>query len=288
MTSTGFASPEWLDQEGLLLEDDGVQIPLHTSRLKGLIPITCTPPWALHVTWHGEIAAQKRLKHALTRAHTTVSVVDLGPDASPALTAPKGWREVRRHTRQLNLSDTYVATLPKTRVKQARRFERESGTVEIHEDASGWDQVFALHRASRERKGLQAQPEQLEALLQRIAPTDWTFSVLARDAHGECIASGGFVILPDQTCVYAFGGQTRSQESGRASVAMLLEAMRHAHARACLRFDFGGSQDPGVDQFYAEFGSEVVFMRRWVCAPRWFQWLFPRTWRSWTKPSAHK
>ena len=79
----------------------------------------------------------------------------------------------------------------------------------------------------------------------------------------------------------------QGHKPGRASVAMLLEAMRHAH-KGCERFDFGGSQDPGVDQFYAEFGSEVVFMRRWVRAPRWFQWLFPRTWQSWTRPSAHK
>ena len=288
MTSTGFASPEWLDQGSLFLEEDGVRVPVHTSRLRGLIPIMCTPPWALHVNWCGDPATQEKLKLALTRAHSAVSVIDLGPGASSTLTPPDGWHEVHRHTRQLPLNDTFEATWPKTRVKQARRFERESGTLEVHGGPTGWDEVFDLHRTSRERKGLQAQPKKLENLLQRIAPLDWTFSVLARDAQGACIASGGFVILPDQTCVYAFGGQARSQASGRASVAMLLNAMRHAHALGCLRFDFGGSQDPGVDQFYAEFGSEVVFMRRWVRAPRWFQWLFPRTWRSWTKPSAHK
>ena len=288
MTSTGFASPEWLDQGSLFLEEDGVRVPLYTSRLRGLIPLLCTPPWALHVDWRGEPATQDKLKRALTRAHSTVSVIDLGPETSSSLTAPEGWQEVRRHTRQLPLDDTFEATVPKTRVKQARRFERESGTLEVHEGPAGWDEVLNLHRASRDRKGLQAQPEKLEALLARIAPTDWSFAVLARDVHGACIASGGFVILPDQTCVYAFGGQARSQASGRASVAMLLEAMRHAHQRGCERFDFGGSQDSGVDQFYAEFGSEVVFMRRWVRAPRWFQWLFPCTWQSWTRPSAHK
>ena len=221
-------------------------------------------------------------------AHTAVSVVDLGPRASSSLAPPNGWHEVLRHTRQLSLDDGFEETLPKTRIKQARRFDRESGSLQVHEGPAGWDEVFDLHRASRDRKGLQAQPEKLKALLQRIAPTEWTFSVLARDAHGACIASGGFVILPDQTCVYAFGGQARSQASGRASVAMLLEAMRHARKKGCNRFDFGGSQDAGVDQFYAEFGSEVVFIRRWVSAPCWFQWLFPRTWQSWTKPSAHK
>ena len=288
MTSTGFASTEWLGQEGLFLEEASVCIPLHTSRLKGLIPLMCTPPWALHIAWHGDAETQEKLKRDLIRTHHAVSVIDLGPGASPTMAVPKGWLEVRRHTRQLRLDDTFEETLPKTRVKQARRFQREHGTLEVHEDAAGWDGVFDLHRASRDRKGLPAQPEKLQALLKRIGPTNWTFSVLARDAHGACIASGGFVMLPDQTCVYAFGGQARSQASGRASVAMLLEAMRHARKIGCIRFDFGGSQDPGVDQFYSEFGADVVFMRRWVCAPRWFQWLFSRSWRIWTTPSAHK
>ena len=176
-------------------------------------------------------------------------MIDLGPGASSSLTPPEGWHEVRRHTRQLPLHDTFEANLPKTRVKQARRFERESGTLEVHEGPAGWDEVLNLHRASRDRKGLQAQPEKLEALLARIAPTDWSFAVLARDAHGTCIASGGFVILPDQTCVYAYGGQARSQASGRASVAMLLEAMRHAHQRGCERFDFGGLNVSGEIRF---------------------------------------
>ena len=183
MTSTGFASPEWLDQGSLFLEEDGVRVPLYTSRLRGLIPLLCTPPWALHVDWRGAPATQEKLKRALTSAHSTVSVIDLGPETSSSLTAPEGWQEVRRHTRQLPLDDTFEATVPKTRVKQAKRFERESGSVEVHELDAGWDEVFNLHLASRDRKGLDAQPEKLSALLQRIADADWTFSVLARNAE---------------------------------------------------------------------------------------------------------
>ena len=50
-------------------------------------------------------------------------------------------------------------------------------------------------------------------------------------------------------------------------------------------FDFGGSQDDGVDKFYAEFGGVPVAMRRWVNAPVWFKWVFPKTWNAWTTPS---
>ena len=288
MTTTGFVSPEWLGKDGFILEEDGTQIPLHSTKLKGLVSLTCTPPWALHVTWSGASETQEKLKRALTRLHTSVVVVDLGPKALPGLEPPKGWVDVPRHTRQLALNEAFEGTLPKTRIKQARRFERESGTLEIHQNSNGWDDVFKLHLASRDRKGLHAHPKKLEALIKDISCTDWTFCVLARNAQGECIASGGFVILPDHTCIYAFGGQTRSQASGRASVSMLLEAMRHAQKQGCSVFDFGGSQDPGVDRFYAEFGSDVVFMRRWVCTPRWLRWIFPRVWRQWTAPSIHR
>ena len=111
--------------------------------------------------------------------------------------------------------------------------------------------------------------------------------MLAHNHEGECVASGGFVVLPDETCIYAFGGQVRSKVSGRASVAMLRAAMDEARARGCTTFDFGGSQDSGVDQFYAEFGARAVPMRRWVHAPWWFKLCFPQTWSAWTTPSPH-
>ena len=122
-------------------------------------------------------------------------------------------------------------------------------------------------------------------MLQRLATEPWTFAVTTANAQGKVIASGGFVLLPCGTCVYAFGGQERSKDSGRASVAMLCEAMRTAQRMGATTFDFGGSQDAGVDKFYAEFGGVPVAMRRWVNAPVWFKWVFPKTWNAWTTPS---
>ena len=134
-------------------------------------------------------------------------------------------------------------------------------------------------------KGLASRQHRLAPLLQRLATEPWTFAVTAANAEGKVIASGGFVLLPCGTCVYAFGGQERSKDSGRASVAMLCEAMRTAQRMGATTFDFGGSQDAGVDKFYAEFGGLPVAMRRWVNAPVWFKWVFPKTWNAWTTPS---
>ena len=60
-------------------------------------------------------------------------------------------------------------------------------------------------------------------------------------------------------CIYGFGGQFRGGtpgESSRATVLLIATAMRHAANHKATHFDFGGSADPGVDRFYAEFGAE--------------------------------
>jgi hypothetical protein len=55
--------------------------------------------------------------------------------------------------------------------------------------------------------------------------------------------------------LYAFGGAHRGPQSGLATVLMLGSAMEWAAAEGYARWDFGGSQDPGVDRFYEEFGG---------------------------------
>ena len=107
-------------------------------------------------------------------------------------------------------------------------------------------------------------------------------AITAANAKGVVAASRGFQ-LRRGTCRHR--GQERSKDSGRASVAMLGEAMRAAQRMGATTFDFGGSQDSGVDKFYAEFGGVPVVMRRWVLAPFWFKWVFPKTWNAWTAPS---
>ena len=214
-----------------------------------------------------------------------LNVIDLGPEAQ--VESPQGWISVKRHTRQMALGGDGENQIPKTRLKQVRRFKREGGTIALHKRTEGWEHVLSLHKASRKRKGLPHHGSDLQTLLHRISQESWTFAVTANDANGVCVASGGFVLLPSGTCVYAFGGQRRSESSGRASVAMLVEAMNIAHTLGCTCFDFGGSLDPGVDRFYAEFGADAVPFVRWIRVPFWFRWFFPRTWLVWTKSSPH-
>lgn len=235
----------------------------------------------------GDVKTQQDLMSSCTGMRSMLHVLDLGPHAHEGLQAPRGWQDVTRHTRQSTWSGDTNWGVSKSRQKQSARFLRDEGTVTVAEHPEAWQDVRALHLASRTRKGLAHHGTKLSELLNRLADQPWTFAVLAHNQEGDCVASGGFVMLPDQTCVYAFGGQVRSKASGRASVAMLCAAMDEAQARGSTTFDFGGSQDPGVDQFYAEFGARAVPMRRWVHAPWWFKRCFPQTWSTWTTPSPH-
>ena len=287
MALTGFASPAWAGQNDASIRLPQGHLALAAGRLKGALPLLHTPAWALHGDLHGDLATQTALLEEATLLPHTTKVLDLGPRAHADLQPPHGWTEVRRHTRQVALPFEGDIPLPKTREKQARRFEREGGMVAVdtRHDPIAWSHVERLHAASRDRKGLASHQHRLAPLLQRLATEPWTFAVTAANAEGKVIASGGFVLLPCGTCVYAFGGQERSKDSGRASVAMLCEAMRTAQRMGATTFDFGGSQDAGVDKFYAEFGGLPVAMRRWVYAPVWFKWVFPKTWKAWTTPS---
>ena len=286
-TIVGFAADEWLGSTGVVLGDQGVVVPLQKTRIRGIFSLLSTPRWALHIQWGGEAKTQMELKRQLIEAQQLFNVVDLGPSALPDLPTPAGWTEVLRHTRQCSLEDEPKEVVPKTRWKQARRFAAEGGHVKICTDLQGWEDVALLHIESRERKGLDAHAGALTELLQRIGGKPWTFSVLSFNEKGKCLASGGFVMLENGTCVYSFGGQRRSEQSGRATVAMLLEAMQEAKQRGAKHFDFGGSQDGGVDQFYAEFGADVVAMRRWIHVPWWFRFIFPGKWKAWATPSRH-
>ena len=284
----GFSAHEWVSGQGVLWEESSGQMALSRGRIARFFPLLSTRPWALHAELTGPPHSQEALRDRLESEAPMIAVVDLGPEAHAALRAPVGWTEVLRHSRIMPLPAVPQAlALPKTREKQERRFLKEGGTVmvDVDHDPATWGAVERLHHASRERKGLHMPTAQLSSLLHRIAKTPWTFASAALDEEGNAMASGGFVVLADGTCVYAFGGQQRGPMSGRASVAMICAAVRQAQSMGCHTFDFGGSQDLGVDRFYKEFGGQAVPRRRWVKAPLLFRWCFPKLWRTWTQTS---
>ena len=238
------------------------------------VKVLATPLWALDCGLSNNCSQSDFI--ALTTCWLSrpeaIKLIDLPPSDSNTTFvrhhAPTGFKIQWRHTRQIDLH----SPLPPTRRKQIRRADRAGITCQLVDD---WRYVTELHAESRSRKDLKSNNAQLSKLLTAISSEAFSFAVETVDANGECIAAGGFVFASTDTCLYSFGGQIRSQQSGIASVLMLSFAMEHALEKGASTFDFGGSSDPGVDRFYKEFGAEFVPRARLV-AVAW--WLRPVVW----------
>ena len=221
----------------------------------GLTALT-TPPWAQDIGHGPDLQAITTL---LQTAAEPLIVLDLPATMTPP-ELPSGSWAVERHTRQsaLRPNEDPVDAWPSTRRKQLRRAERECMAVEQTADLNV---LVQLHQAARDRKGLKSDAQTLHTLLEQLLEEPDTHAWTVRHASGQVLAGGVFHGTGDGRCVYGFGGQFRTGEPGessRASVLLIATAMRHAATQGANPFDFGGSQDAGVDRFYAEFAAERV------------------------------
>lgn len=227
------------------------------QRLKLGLRAWTTPPWAQDI---GPVPDPKTVRQHLLETKAPLTVLDLPPGLPSPLQPDDAAWALGLHTRQLTLSADQdpVDAWPHHRRKQWRRAEREGMTAETTDDA---DLLVALHQASRVRKGIPSDAGALRRLLTELLKEADTHAWLIRDEHNAPIAGGVFHGAGDGRCIYGFGGQFRSDKAGkssRASVLLIGTAMRHAAQSGSTTFDFGGSQDPGVDRFYAEFGAEAI------------------------------
>lgn len=273
---TPFLSSSWLNNCGgeySIFKTNNTSSALSRFSMRG-IKVLATPPWALDCGLSINCTQSDfvELTACWFSRPESIKLIDLPPSDSNTtfikLHTPAGFKTQWRHTRQINLH----SPLPPTRRKQIRRAERTGITCKLVDD---WKYVTELHAESRSRKNLKSNNTQLSKLLMAISSEAFSFAVEAIDSNGNCIAAGGFVFAAPDTCLYSFGGQIRSQYSGIASISMLAFAMTHAFEKGASIFDFGGSTDPGVDQFYKEFGAKSVPRARLI-AVVW--WLRPIIW----------
>jgi|TARA_B110000116_G_scaffold243741_1_gene233763 lipid II:glycine glycyltransferase (peptidoglycan interpeptide bridge formation enzyme) len=273
-----FQSKAWLDNCGA-----DCSLVFNSSRNKGDCAVACislrgihsliTPPWALDCGFNGSIKTYCELNEFWLSQPEHIKVIDLPPcsDYENSLTSfaiknntSTQFRIQWRHTRQIDITKK----LPSNRAKQVRRAAKENIECRL---VSNWNMVSTLHKESRIRKDISLNPEQLDKLLDAISQEEYSFAVEAVDPNGNCIASGGFLMLDSNTCLYAFGGQKRGPHSAIASVAMLAKAMGIAKEKGATIFDFGGSEDPGVDRFYKEFGAKRVKKARLIYVVWWLK-----------------
>lgn len=261
-------TPAWL--EGMSAPAvEGTFGRLQRTRVQG-IPALVTPSWALDcgaeaTLWTPQDEASVREAMRVHRAG--LAVYDL-PAGTALADEPFAGSFVERHTRIADLSDA----LPKHRLKQARKAQRMG--MQVAFDRMDIPQMVRLHQLARSRKSIPSDAAALTRLLTRLSKEAGAMQAFVLDAAGLPIAGGVFLATRPGEVLYAFGGAERSEHSGLATVLLLVEAMERAAVQGSGRFDFGGSQDPGVDQFYREFGGErVVKYRGVLCRPQYRVWL---------------
>ena len=196
----------------VLAQNEG-RLTLCHSSFRGVFPLLFTPPWALHADLHGHLSDQNAIVAALERLSPALAVIDLGPRAASELRTP--WDGLKSFATPGSFQLIPIRQRPFLVIgsNNSVDFFGEGGSVTVTKDQDeAWGNVLDLHQISRRRKELASNGSRLETLLGRISQAPWTFASVAHDATGTAIASGGFVILEDQTCVYSFGGQQRSPD----------------------------------------------------------------------------
>jgi hypothetical protein len=232
-----------------------------------------TPPWSLDIDAPN---AQRIVEH-MAACKVPIQILDL--PAGVAL--PAGFKlgsvcAHPRHTRQIKI-EGYA--LPKKRAQQARRALRDGVTVEAARDVLAH---IELHQAARQRKGIASDAQGLRTLMTTLLKDAQNLAYIA--FHNERPIASAIVVRSEtplgRTALYALGGQDRAGDkddkgdkgtTARASVAVLAQAIEDARANGDQIFDFGGSSDPGVDRFYAEFGAHIVPKLRLVKTAGWIR-----------------
>ena len=260
-----FNDSEWIHALGLTPMPAGGSLVI--GSVKG-VPAWHTPPWALEVGGleSGDLDTWRQV---LEEASIGLVVCDLPPAMDCDWGAP--WHVQQRHTRWLTCDDSgQFPPLPKHRAKQARKALTKGITLE---STSEVNTLVSLHQMARDRKSIPSDAQALERLFGWMVQSPHQTSYIARDGDGIPVASATFLHNAGRT-VYAFGGQRRSPISGLATVLLIEQGIRDAAAIGNRIFDFGGSSDPGVDRFYAEFDAEKVPRQRAVRMAWWARpWL---------------
>ena len=239
---------------------------LMATRVKG-VPAWITPSWALEV--HVKASEIEDLCKELGDASTPLVVCDLPPGLHGSW--GPSWHVQTCHTRWLEADETGTfPRRPKHRTKQARKGPERGLRIEATNDIGV---LLALHQNARERKSIASDAGKLRALLTWVLASEHQSTYVVKDETNTSIASATFLHDAGRT-IYAFGGQLRSPLTGLATVMLIEQGITDAEIIGNKVFDFGGSSDPGVDRFYAEFGAEKQYRERAVRVALWAKpWL---------------
>lgn len=253
--SNWYCDPAWIS--AVSGNAGATPLQLMRTKVKGVSALI-TPSWSTYAAMPGN-ASLESIKSSLDESKEPLIVADFPPGVSCDWKAP--WMLHDLHTRWLEANGSGVfPQIPKHRAKQIRKGVNAGIHISTCTDL---ERMVRLHQNSRTRKSIPSNEQGLRSLLNVIFETPYHSSFIATNQKGEDIANAIFIHHSDAT-VYAFGGQFRSPISAIASVMLIQKGIESAQSLGHRVFDFGGSSDAGVDQFYAEFGAVKKMKQRVV------------------------
>lgn len=249
-----------------------------------------TPPWSLDVGYNGgpwTATDWATAQRAMCDANIPFAAWDFPVGWDPGEVSVPVKRRLHlahRHTRWAFCD----SPLPSNRRKQVARAQRAGLHWVRRTDPEAVEVMLRLHQGARHRKGIASDERGLRSLMRGLIADEQAHFLFVRDTQGHEVAGGVFLerhLPPSHRAewIYALGGAVRGPQSGLATVLLVAKALEQARETGFERFDFGGSQDAGVDAFYAEFGGvKQAKLRAMLWNPGWglpFRWLRPDLFR---------
>jgi CelD/BcsL family acetyltransferase involved in cellulose biosynthesis len=150
----------------------------------------------------------------------------------------------QKHTYQIDLTlpeEKLLGNMGHTCRRTARRPERTGVTIEEATDLQFADDYYAQMRDvfAKQRLVPTYGVDRVRELLQCLTPGENLLLLRARNAEGDCIATGIFPAFGESACFWG-GASWRASQKLYPNEPLLWYAMRYWKARGVKVFDFGG------------------------------------------------
>lgn len=245
-------------------------LPYYRSRRWGLPIVTMPPfttyggPWAVHppgTQQTGRYAREHKWYAELIRQLPRVAWYQQAFPPSATNWLPfywQGFRQTTRYTYTFEMAPDTHTLLARAKGSLRTHLKKADSRVEVFRDDTAYAAVYQLYQASFRRKGLHApHPPALFARLHAVLQAQGQSACwCARDRRDGALSAGLYLLHDRQRVAVLLGGATDAGLQAAAMPRLYAEAIAFAHARGA-SFDFEGSMDPGIEQFFRNFGATM-------------------------------
>ena len=239
------------DWEGLVLDDYRVVLPLPRLHRYRLLPVHIRPPFTQQLGPFGQLRPGDltALLNALPRKFQTALPLRPTLDAAEV---PEGFSLRRRVNYVLDLDDSFPEVKRKFQ-KRMRQYLNRTHDMEVHPVAR--EAVIGLCRAQLGGRGgvRDFHWQRLSAIIDAAMERDLGFC-RGISAGGELLCVGFYPQLNRRAYNLAAASTPEGFEK-RGMIHLLANVMEDLSGQPGAKFDFEGSELPGVREFFSRFGG---------------------------------